>query len=369
MPNAGRATATIRDRLPSGRFFALDAFRGVAAVIVVCLHNHGHFHGLPLPASGWLAVDLFFLLSGFVIAHAYDQRLAGAMTPRRFLQVRLIRLYPLYFLGLAIGAIDTLLIARPWSGAVPLRPFVEDIGLGFLLLPSPHTIGQSFDPTFPLNLPAWSLFFELVVNLVYAAVHRHLTTRRLVVLVIAAGVALVGTALAHGSSELGNYWHTFAAGIPRVAFSFFMGVLLHRLPLRWPALGAGWFAGLTLLLIGLLMLRPGPGAVGLGYDLLCILGIFPLLVLAGAAVRSGPSLQSLCAAAGDTSYAIYILHFTVTAAVLHRWSRLGPAIHESAVTGPAFIGLLLVGCYAVDRFYDAPVRRFLSSRLSPSPKT
>ena len=86
-----------------GRFGALDGLRGVAAVIVV-LHHLGNERLGPFnPTFGYIAVDLFFALSGFVIALNYDHRFAGGMTVKEFMLKRVLRLYPLYAAGLLLS--------------------------------------------------------------------------------------------------------------------------------------------------------------------------------------------------------------------------------------------------------------------------
>jgi peptidoglycan/LPS O-acetylase OafA/YrhL len=99
-------------------FVILDALRGVAAAAVVTVHAPLFFHSVATPGSvpdasghapmtgplfeAYLAVDFFFLLSGFVLAHAYGEKLNDGMTSCQFMRCRLIRLYPLYLLALVI---------------------------------------------------------------------------------------------------------------------------------------------------------------------------------------------------------------------------------------------------------------------------
>jgi peptidoglycan/LPS O-acetylase OafA/YrhL len=84
------------------RFGTLDGLRGVAVMVVV-LYHAGIIFGAWISRFGYLAVDLFFALSGFVLSHAYDNRFVGGMRVAEFLYLRVVRLYPLYFLGLVLG--------------------------------------------------------------------------------------------------------------------------------------------------------------------------------------------------------------------------------------------------------------------------
>ena len=76
-------------------YATLDGIRGIAAALVAMRHAGALFPGWDFPNSG-LAVDLFFVISGFVVASAYDRRLADGLTLGAFMRIRLIRLYPLY---------------------------------------------------------------------------------------------------------------------------------------------------------------------------------------------------------------------------------------------------------------------------------
>ncbi len=134
-------------------FHTLDALRGIAALAVVCFHRReGRF------PSAYLAVDLFYVMSGFVLAYAYDSRFAAGLSWRRFMAQRLIRLWPLYALGVIITLVSAVLAGdqKAWAQA-PLQ---------FLFLPAQP--GPDHAPLYPLNLPAWSLMFELAINFVWA---------------------------------------------------------------------------------------------------------------------------------------------------------------------------------------------------------
>ena len=152
------------------RFVVLDGMRGVAALAVIIDHVASPLMQTLIPGR-YLAVDFFFVLSGFVLAHVYLTRLAeGRMSPGAFLRVRAIRFAPLYLAAFALGAALALLYAlRGWHEHT--LPHVATSALfGVFMLPTPPPLSIWPDAPFPLNGPTWSLFFELAVNAVFALV-------------------------------------------------------------------------------------------------------------------------------------------------------------------------------------------------------
>jgi peptidoglycan/LPS O-acetylase OafA/YrhL len=327
------------------------------------VHMDDHYAGLFRPDSGYLAVDLFFLLSGFVIANAYDRRFNPGWGVAEFLKVRLIRLYPLYFLAFMVGALKLLVQLGVGMSPPPLRDVATDIGLAILMLPSPTTIGHKFDPTFPMNLPAWSLFFELIVNIAYASAHRWLTHRVLICLVATSGATLLGVILIHGSDAVGNLWHTFGYGLPRAAFPFFLGILMSRARFGLPRLGNFSAAALAVVLICVLVIPPGSGRML--WDIGSIFLAFPVLVALGAAVEVKGVVGKACLWAGLISYALYVLHLPTIGIADAVLKRLSPSLHLAVQSGPVFVVLLILGCWAIDRYYDLPMRRWLTWRSRP----
>ena len=132
---------------------------------------------------GYVAVDVFFVLSGVVICNAYEGKLNSILSVANFIRIRLIRLYPLYILGTAISAVTIMLGFGPEKAAHDL---ILLIGLSALFLPNP-VVGSPKPHMFPLNFPAWSLFYELVINIFYACVLRFLTNRMLLAIMLFSG--------------------------------------------------------------------------------------------------------------------------------------------------------------------------------------
>ncbi len=339
------------------KFVALDGLRGVAAVLVLAYHapDHRMEHLLP---GGYLAVDLFFVLSGFVIAHAYQARLDAGLGWREFMVARLIRLYPLYLLGTLI-AITLVVGHRLIHRSDPIG--LPSVVAALLFLPTPERIAPY--SLYPLDFPAWSLFFELLANAVFAAVARHLTDRRLMVAIGLAAVGLIVSAAAYGSLDAGYEWTSFGAGLGRVGYTFLAGVAVERLWRRgrWRVIALPPLAG-AVIVIALLAMPAGPWRNA--FDVVAALIVMPLLILASARREPDGRLATLFAGAGAMSYAIYALH-----APLRNWLVsaapyiVGRDYKQLGAAGTLFfLGLVIAFAVAADRLYDTPVRRWLTRR-------
>ncbi|HET6308919.1 MAG TPA: acyltransferase [Rhodopila sp.] len=338
-------------------FAVLDGLRGVAALVVLCLHvMQAHHSGLPQAA---LAVDFFFLLSGFVVAYAYEARLRTTLCFFEFTKIRLLRLYPLIFLGTSVGIVVTAVHAR-LLGDISATDVVQAGVLGLLLLPG--SVFPQWDTAYPMNVPAWSLFFELAINLAYARVVRHLTTLRLVVLTGLGGAILILLALLQGGLQtIGAGKAGFVLGFGRVLFPFAAGVLLYRL--RGPVRQAPWLGALLPVGLAALLLAPLPQNPLV--DLAYVMVLFPAIVGLGASVTVGGSVARVCLFAGRLSYPVYITH--------QPFLRLAPLVearlHLGAVVASVLeTGFCLAFAYAALRLFDEPLRAMLGAadRAAPS---
>lgn len=317
------------------RFLVLDGLRGVAALVIVVFHT-GSSRFIP---GGYLAVDLFFCLSGFVLAHAYGSSTIGMGA---FIKARLIRLYPLYFVGLVLG----LVIVRPGA--------LNSVS-GLLFLPAVGKVGDVYRP-YPFNVAAWSLFFELAVNLMWFP-QRRMSTRRLWAGLVVAGFFAAGAIVVCGTGDIGSTgpWF-FVQGMCRVVFPFFLGALLHRL---WAAgrlsLRPPWWLAVALMCA--MFMLPGPRIVT---DLFCVVVLVPLVVALGAASFQPGKVSTVCSALGEASYPVYILH----SALLLGVAPLIPDMPDrSYFVAAAALPLALALAWAAVKLYDRPVRRWLSARF------
>jgi peptidoglycan/LPS O-acetylase OafA/YrhL len=337
-------------------YATLDGLRGVAAICIVVLHCR-RFFMVADNVSMALAVDLFFVLSGFVLAFAYDTRFEQGMTPWEFIKARLIRLYPLYVVGTVLGIVEVVLVIR-------FAPDRFDGGWHQLLVSLPFALAMLPDPTqidlFPFNAPMWSIFFELLVNFVWALLWKPLRSTRLLVGIIALS-ALGVTASAYSWDGLWLHvtWATFLPGLARSLYSFFLGTLLFRVhrSVRLPRVPA------IVLLIALpACIAPVlPPAAQAGI----VLFVLPWFVLLGSQVEPSGLLRGLSHDLGVASYAIYSLHRRIY--MLIYASVLGLAAIDLQLLAPwiglLFLGLLVPACLLLTRRVDEPIRRWLSRWL------
>lgn len=348
------------------RFVLLDGIRGVAAIAIVQRHAEVFF-GRP-EASSYLAVDLFFALSGFVLAHAYGEKLHnGQTTPYAFMKARFFRLYPLYVLALALMAafFVTLYIA---GLPTPIDDLHRNIALpelgfalltGLLFLPAPFTL--TLNGALFLVSPAWSLFNELVVNVVYAKWGVRAATRKILTVIAVSACVLVFAAAYSGKLHLGFRWHEMYAGMGRVFFSFFMGVLIYRfhagVPKLWPLAAA-----LCLIAVCFILVLPISDDVRPFFDLFIVLLAWPVLLVAASRIKSGPRLAQLSDFLGTASYGVYVLHIPLLAWTVFLMPSLaqddGLALHA----GILFVVVTTCIAWILTVYYDQPVQLWLKRR-------
>ncbi len=331
-------------------YLILDGLRGVAALLVVWYHvfegfafagaTNGATDGMITKFNhGYLAVDFFFMLSGFVISYAYDDRW-GKMSITQFFKRRLIRLHPMVVIGALFGTIAFCLGGcTNWTGEVAQwHNILLAALLGMLLIPA--IPGCSNDvrgngEMFPLNGPSWSLFFEYLGNIIYALFIRRLPTRWLKWLTLLLGLlfAIFATANLSGYGSIGVGWTldkvNFWGGLIRMLFPFTLGMVIQRslfATAKAPAFlkkisGSTAFAISSIILFALFSV-PYLGADGILsmnglYEFCTIAAIFPLIIIMGAGAtvpKSGNKRWSTAAASsflGRLSYPLYIIHYPV----------------------------------------------------------
>lgn len=234
------SSASFADSKP--HYEILDGLRGVAALLVIWYHVFEGFATSPVDQRfnhGYLAVDFFFVLSGFVVGYAYDDRWKR-MRLGDFFKRRLIRLHPMLVMGVLLGALSFMVQGSvKWDGTpVALSDVMLATLLGLFLIPAlpgsaPEVRGNG--EMFPLNGPSWSLFFEYIGNVLYALFLRRLSTRWLTVWVVLTGAGLASFALFNlsGFGHLGVGWslleYNLPGGLLRMMFSFSVGLLMSRL--------------------------------------------------------------------------------------------------------------------------------------------
>lgn len=349
---------------PTGRYATLDGLRGVAAFGVLLMHASALLDDKILHGA-YLAVDLFFMLSGFVLAHAYDARLRQGLTLVGFMRLRVIRLYPLYALTTALGAALALYAAaRGWTEATT-STLMLSLLLAVLFLPTPGGLVTGTFDVFPFNSPAWSLFWELVANALYASLAKRLTNKVLVGLLCAGLIAMGLSLWEYGYFGGGAYSYDVWGGGARVLFSFFAGVGVWRLQqaATLPAIRIPAPALLILLLMVLAVELAGPWRAVFDFGAVAI--VFPALIYFGALSEPRALAAWICNVAGRASYGVYVLQFPFIELLKLSYAKV--THHHLTGIGPlgvlAVCALTVGVAIALDAFYDTPVRTYLTSRF------
>lgn len=360
--NDGVAMASEADKGRRRTFHTLDLLRGIAAIAVAGRHMGGAFRQW-MPGSH-LAVDLFFVLSGFVIAHAYAGRLAAGLGAGAFMRIRLIRLYPLYLLGSLMGvafAVLAAVIGNP--GQADVVTWLAAFGLMLAFLPAPFFNDYQL---YPFNNVSWSLIWELAINAVYAVIAPYLSRAWLTAGLIVGAILIVVSAVQFDGLDNGSAVFNWIGGPQRVVFSFLAGIAVYRV---WQAGGLAWLRVppfiAALILLAVFIVRPDGSAPA--FDAITVLVVFPALVLA-ATVEPSPDLRPLCLQLGIASYAIYALHVPLVRLLAAVLFRLGESL-TTPVRAAVETGLLLVIlglALLADRWVDRPARAWLSQRYGPS---
>ncbi len=344
-----------------GRFLLLDGLRGVAAFAVILDHVPGGWLGEMVPGR-YLSVDFFFVLSGFVLAHAYGRRLGAGWSPFAFMAARLIRLYPMYLMALAIGmGLAVLGALRGWTG-----PGWGDIpvvaGFSLLFLPTPPGTGFGHGELYPANAPAWSLFFELAANAAYGLAARFLTWRVMALILVMGAGATAFTLLRHqGTGGPGWLWQHMDAGLARVTYGFFAGVAIYRLRGQVKLWAMPWWLAVAAF-VAIIAVR-APEGWRVAYDIAAGLVLMPLLVMFACGAKVSGGVARACGVFGVVSYGVYVLHVPLFASLGVAAGAAGTALGEGPVLALA-VGLLAALAAGVAHFvYDKPVRRWFTQRF------
>jgi peptidoglycan/LPS O-acetylase OafA/YrhL len=365
-PLSSSYQSSAQTRLPVSHYAGLDALRGVAALGVVGYH-FGTRLDLPfLFPRGYLAVDFFFVLSGFVVAKAYAQRLAeGTLLVSSFYLLRLIRLLPMIVIGTLLAA--TIEIYRP--GVIDQTQHLSDAAiaavLGVFVIPILWQTTLEYT-IFPLNGPVWSLFFEIIANLIFAPFVKFRAGMAISLILLASAFLLFWGGYSVGT-DLGPLPTNFWFGFPRVGWSFTVGIVLFNWRHHAPNIP---FTALTAALVALLLV-PESRQWGAVFDFACVLAILPLLVFAASRAEFQATGRQLSRMSADWSYPIYAIHYPLVRAmalIIKKLNWMPSARLAAAFVGASVIVAISAMAY---KFYDEPVRAKLSGALRrwrPRPK-
>lgn len=373
------------------RYEIIDGLRGVAALIVVAFHlfeTYSKGTDYQILNHGYLAVDFFFILSGFVVGYAYDDRW-DRMSLTDFFKRRLVRLHPLVIMGTLIGALMFYLGDKPrlpLIGETPWYQVLLIMLLGMTMLPALRSWDiRGWGETNPLNGPTWSLMWEYIANILYALFLRHLPKAVLTLLVAVSAVLTLDICLNLDIFGLlaGREWAANTViggwsinaeqgyiGAVRLAFPFLCGLLISRSGRLIKLRGSFWWCSSIIALTLCLPCIPGGTKGDISclngwYNAICILILFPLVIMmgAGSSISDKRSI-AVCKFLGDISYPLYITHFPWTF-VQMQWvcSHKDVPLSQHIFVSVAVFIICIAIAYAVLKLYDEPVRQWLKQRF------
>ncbi|MCW1383291.1 acyltransferase [Novosphingobium sp. KCTC 2891] len=332
-------------------YAALDGLRGLAAFAVLLFHSCGTIEVGVGPPMTFLAVDFFFCLSGFVLAHAYGERLAtGALSHAAFLKLRVQRLHPIIVLGVLLGLAAELAIGRISPGEA-----WANVPATVLLIPLGFAFRQA---AYPLDNPLWSLAFEFSGGVLLGLLARAHTAVWIALAALGAcGIAML-IAMGAGFDGLGfSSPKMFIGGFARLLLPFASGVALYRLQAARPAtISAAWsFAGLGLLLF----VYDFEGMVG---TLVAVAILIPGIVALGANARPG-RFDGVMRSAGRLSYPLYALHLPIVDTIATFTAGSAPGSASRWMLLGLALGLSVIVAVLAERWWERPGRAWLARRL------
>lgn len=370
------------------RYMALDGLRGVAAMMVVAFHlfetySCGHIH--QIINHGYLAVDFFFVLSGFVVGYAYDDRWSK-MSFGTFVKRRLVRLHPMLILGSLIGGL------LYYFGGCDAFPVINSTEwyivllvtlLGCFLIPVKGSLDiRGWAEGYPLNGPAWTLAFEYVANLLYAVVFRRLGKIALgacvaifaaMTVMLTLNIDIFGLLARRADlayTVIGGWSlapEQLYVGFSRLLYPFFVGLLLSRIG-RFINLKNGFLWCSLVIVVLLSMPFVGSESVqwtNVLYEAFCILIIFPLIVISGASdTMLNSRTRKACEFLGEISFPLYITHYPLIY-IQMAWANehADVPISTHVFVSVALFVVAIALAYASSRLYDIPVRKWLKNKM------
>ncbi|MDR7101536.1 acyltransferase [Croceicoccus sp. BE223] len=275
------------------RLYGLDALRGLAALAVFIFHLDAWFGTIPGNwTRGGMAVDLFFAISGFVMARTFEPRLAsGDLSPVRFMVLRYRRLWPVFAIGCAIGAAN--MLAGGFDPALVIIAFA----LAMAFLPAPL-----FDERpFPINGPGWSLFYELAANILHAVALARIGNRALLCLTIIAAFSYLAATAVIGHETGGTDVAYFLPMAVRALSGYLIGMAIFRF--GWQEFQVTPWVALTTFVLAMIV---GPMLPIWFFNPAFCFILTPVMIIGAA--RMDSKHASLCAALGLLSYPLYATH-------------------------------------------------------------
>lgn len=364
-------------------YHLLDGLRGVAALMVIWYHvfeGYAFAGGTTIDTfnHGYLAVDFFFILSGFVIGYAYDDRWGKNFTMKDFIKRRLIRLHPMVIMGAVVGAITFYIQGSvQWDGThIGISIVMLSLLCTIFFIPAMPGVGYEVrgnGEMFPLNGPCWSLFFEYIGNILYALFIRRLSNKALTIVVVLLGVALASFAIFNvsGYGNIGVGWTldgvNFIGGLLRMLFPFSMGMLLSRNFKPMKLRGAFWICTLVMIALFAVPYLEGTESICTNgiYEAFCIIIAFPILLWIGASgTTTDKKSTQICKFLGDISYPIYVIHYPFMY-LFYAWLIKNQlfTLGETWQVALCVYAWNILFAYLCLKLYDEPVRKYLAKRF------
>lgn len=364
-------------------YHLLDGLRGVAALMVIWYHvfeGYAFAGGTTIDTfnHGYLAVDFFFILSGFVIGYAYDDRWGKNFTMKDFIKRRLIRLHPMVIMGAIVGAITFYIQGSvQWDGThIGISMVMLSLLCTIFFIPAMPGVGYEVrgnGEMFPLNGPCWSLFFEYIGNTLYALFIRRLSNKALTIVVVLLGVALASFAIFNvsGYGNIGVGWTldgvNFIGGLLRMLFPFSMGMLLSRNFKPMKLRGAFWICTLVMIALFAVPYLEGTESICTNgiYEAFCIIIAFPILLWIGASgTTTDKKSTQICKFLGDISYPIYVIHYPFMY-LFYAWLIKNQlfTLGETWQVALCVYAWNILFAYLCLKLYDEPVRKYLAKRF------
>ena len=364
-------------------YHLLDGLRGVAALMVIWYHvfeGYAFAGGTTIDTfnHGYLAVDFFFILSGFVIGYAYDDRWGKNFTMKDFIKRRLIRLHPMVIMGAIVGAITFYIQGSvQWDGThIGISMVMLSLLCTIFFIPAMPGVGYEVrgnGEMFPLNGPCWSLFFEYIGNILYALFIRRLSNKALTIVVVLLGVALASFAIFNvsGYGNIGVGWTldgvNFIGGLLRMLFPFSMGMLLSRNFKPMKLRGAFWICTLVMIALFAVPYLEGTESICTNgiYEAFCIIIAFPILLWIGASgTTTDKKSTQICKFLGDISYPIYVIHYPFMY-LFYAWLIKNQlfTLGETWQVALCVYAWNILFAYLCLKIYDEPVRKYLAKRF------
>lgn len=364
-------------------YHLLDGLRGVAALMVIWYHvfeGYAFAGGTTIDTfnHGYLAVDFFFILSGFVIGYAYDDRWGKNFTMKDFIKRRLIRLHPMVIMGAVVGAITFYIQGSvQWDGThIGISMVMLSLLCTIFFIPAMPGVGYEVrgnGEMFPLNGPCWSLFFEYIGNILYALFIRRLSNKALTIVVVLLGVALASFAIFNvsGYGNIGVGWTldgvNFIGGLLRMLFPFSMGMLLSRNFKPMKLRGAFWICTLVMIALFAVPYLEGTESICTNgiYEAFCIIIAFPILLWIGASgTTTDKKSTQICKFLGYISYPIYVIHYPFMY-LFYAWLIKNQlfTLGETWQVALCVYAWNILFAYLCLKLYDEPVRKYLAKRF------